>query len=147
MRNEFGILRPPRTQPKVKARKFLRAFVSCDIDNSSAKCIDEPVRAVESELRAPRGTMFAEAVTAINGAVILRFEGHFGFLAAVRADDGKHLPLFAAFAVALTFVAAVAATHRLVFEALFGVEFLFARAEDEFFSAVFAHEGFVFKSH
>ena len=91
--------------------------------------------------------MFAEAVTAVNGAIILRLKGDFGFLAAVRADDGKHLALFAAVAVALTFVAAVAATHGLVLEALFGVEFLFACAEDEFFSAVFAHEGFVFKSH
>ena len=91
--------------------------------------------------------MFAEAVTAVNGAVVLRLKGHFGFLAAVRANDGKHLPLFAAFAVAFTFVAAVAATHGFILEALFGVEFLLARAEDEFFSAVFAHEGFVFKSH
>ena len=42
---------------------------------------------------------------------------------------------------------AIAATCRLVLEALFRIKFLFARAEDEFFSAVLAYECFVFKSH
>ena len=91
--------------------------------------------------------MFAEAVAAVDGAVVLGLEGNFGFLAAVRADDGKHLALFAAVAVALTFVAAVAATYWFVFKAALMIEFLFACAEDEFFSAVLTHECFVFKSH
>ena len=91
--------------------------------------------------------MFAEAVTAVNGAVVFRLERDFGFLAAFRAGHLEHLPRFAAVAGAFTFVAAVPAAHGFILEAAFVVEFLFARSEDEFFSAVLAHEGFVFKSH
>ena len=95
----------------------------------------------------PCRTMLAEAIATVNGAIVLGFKRDFGFLAALRADYRMHLPLL--FAVAMTFalVTAVAATHRLIFKALFRIKFLFARAENKFFSAVLAHECFVFKSH
>ena len=91
----------------------------------------------------PRRTMFAEAFAAINRTFVFRLERYFGFFAAFRANYRKHLTRFAAFASAFTFVAAIAATCRLILEAFFGIKFLFARAEDEFFSAVLAHECFV----
>ena len=91
--------------------------------------------------------MLAETIAAVDGAVILRLERNFGFLAAIGADDGEHLATFAAVAVTSAFVAAITATHGLILEAALVVKFLFARAEDEFFSAVLAYEGFVFKSH
>ena len=91
--------------------------------------------------------MLAKTIATINGAVVSGLEGNFGFLAAVRADDLEHLTRLVAVTSALAFVTAVAATRGLVLEALFGIKFLFARAEDEFFSAVLAHECFVFKSH
>ena len=91
--------------------------------------------------------MFAETIATINGAIVSRLERDFRFLAAFRANHGEHLPLFAAVAVAFAFVAAITATHRLVFEAALLIEFLFACAENKFFSAVLAHECFVFKSH
>jgi hypothetical protein len=92
--------------------------------------------------------MFTETFATINGAIVLGLERNFGFFTAFRAGYREHLTLvFAAVTSAFTFVTAIAATHGLVFKALFGVKFLFARAEDEFFSAVLAHECFVFKSH
>ena len=91
--------------------------------------------------------MFAETIAAINRAFVLGFERHFRFFAAFRARYGKHLAVLSAVAIASAFVAAVAATHGFVLESAFVVKFLFARAEDEFFSAVLAHECFVFKSH
>ena len=95
----------------------------------------------------PRRTMFVEAFAAINGAFVSWLERYFSFLAAFRAGDLEHLARFAAFAGAFTFVTTIAAARRLILEAFFGIKFLFARAEDEFFSAVLAHECFVFKSH
>ena len=90
--------------------------------------------------------MLAETIAAVNGAVVFRLERNLSFLAAFGAGHGKHLPLFAV-AGAFAFVSAVTATHGLVLEAAFLVKFLFACAEDKFFAAVLAHEGFVFKSH
>ena len=91
-------------------------------------------------MSSPRRTMFVEAFAAINWAFVFRLERYLSFLAAFRADDREHLTRFAAFASAFTFVPAIAAARRFI-------KFLFARAEDEFFSAVLAHECFVFKSH
>ena len=91
--------------------------------------------------------MFAETIAAINRAIVFGLERNFCFLAALRADNFEHLALLAAVARTFALVATVTATHRLVFKAAFMIKFLFARAEDEFFSAVLAHEGFVFKSH
>ena len=91
--------------------------------------------------------MFGEAVAAVNRTLISRLERNFGFLAAVGADDGEHLAVLAAITVAAALVAAVAAARGLVLEAFFGVKFLFARAEDEFFTAVLAYECLVFESH
>ena len=91
--------------------------------------------------------MLAETIAAINGAVVFGLEWNLSFLAAFGADDRKHLARLAAVTSALAFVAAIAATYGFVLESAFVVKFLFARAEDEFFSAVLAHECFVFKSH
>ena len=91
--------------------------------------------------------MFAETISAVYGAIISRLERNFSFFAAVRADYLKHLPLFAAVAITFAFIAAITATHRFVFETALLIKFLFSCAEDKFFAAVLAHEGFVFKSH
>ena len=91
--------------------------------------------------------MLAETIATINGAVVFGLERNLCFLTAIRAGYGKHLPVFAAVAIAFAFVAAVAATYGFVLKTAFLIEFLFARAEDEFFSAVLTHECFVFKSH
>ena len=91
--------------------------------------------------------MLAETVAAIDGTIILRLERDFGFLATVGASHGKHLATFDAVAVTFTFATTIAATHGLILETFFSIEFLFARAENKFFSAVLAYEGFVFKSH
>ena len=91
--------------------------------------------------------MFAETIAAVDGAIVFGLERNLGFLAAFRADDGKHLAGLSAVAIAFAFVAAVSATYGLILEAALLIKFLFARAEDEFFSAVLAHECFVFKSH
>ena len=99
------------------------------------------------ELSSPRRTVFAEAITAVNRAVVFGFKRHFRFLTAFRARYGKHLAVLSAVAIASAFVAAVAATYGFVLESAFVVKFLFARAEDKFFSTVLAHECFVFESH
>ena len=91
--------------------------------------------------------MFAEAVAAIDRTIVLGLERNLGFLAAIGAGHGEHLPTFVAVAIASAFVATIPAPYRLILEAAFTVKFLFARAEDEFFPAVLANECFVFKSH
>ena len=91
--------------------------------------------------------MLAETVAAIDGTIILRLERDFGFLAAIGTSHGEHLATFDAVAAAFTFATAIATTYRLILETFFRVEFLFARCESKFFSAVLAYEGFVFKSH
>ena len=91
--------------------------------------------------------MLAETVATIDGTIILRLERDFGLLAAVSASHCEHLATFDAVTAALTFAAAIATTHGLILETFLRVEFLFARTENKFFSAVLAYEGFVFKSH
>ena len=132
----FGAALICREQPKSPS-VILRAFALVDIFSPSA----------ESELRPSRGTVLAETILAVNGAVVLRLEWDFGFLAAFGANYAEHLPLLAAVATASAFIATIPTTHRLIFKAAFLIKFLFARAEDKFFTAVFAHECFVFKCH
>jgi len=91
--------------------------------------------------------MFVKAIAAVNWAVISRLERDFSLFSAFGAGYSEHLPLFAAVAMAFTFVAAFTTPHGLILKAAFLIEFLFARTEDEFFAAVLAYECFVFKSH
>ena len=93
------------------------------------------------------GAMFAEAVAAIYRTIVLGKERNFGFFAAIGADHFVHLTSLAAIMIATTLIPTVAATCRLVLEALFRVEFLLARAEDKFFTAVFADQCLVLKCH
>ena len=92
--------------------------------------------------------MLAEAIAAINRAIIFRLERNLCLAAAVSADHREHLALFAlsAVTVAATLVAAITATGRLVLEALLRVKFLLACAEDELLATVLARQRFVFKS-
>ena len=82
--------------------------------------------------------MLAETVAAIDVTIILRLERDFGLLAAVSASHCEHLATFDAVTAALTFAAAIATTHGLILETFLRVEFLFARTENKFFSAVLA---------
>ena len=93
--------------------------------------------------------MLAEAIAAINRAIIFRLERNLCLAAAVSADHREHLALFAlsAVTVAATLVAAITATGRLVLEALLRVKFLLACAKDELLATVLARQRFVFKSH
>lgn len=89
-------------------------------------------------------TMRCKAITAVNGLIATRLEGHLRFLAAVGTDRGEHLTLRAGIAILRTESGtALRAAARLVLEALLRIESLLGSAEDEFLTAVAANEGFV----
>lgn len=75
-----------------------------------------------------------EAFAAIDRAVIVRFEGNLCFFSALRADGGIELLTFLFFLFAAFF-----AVLRLIFEAFFGIEFLFAGGENELVSTSAAY--------
>ena len=91
--------------------------------------------------------MLAEAVAAINRAIILRLERDLRLLSAVRADHREHLALFAVVTGAATLVAAIAAASRLILAAFLCIKPLLACAENKILAAVLALQRLVFKSH
>ena len=87
-------------------------------------------------------------LSAVDGTIILGNEGDLGGLAALCADRIVHLAgariVAAGATVGLASIAARLAAGRLVLEALFSVESLFTRGEDEFGAAVSANQSLVF---
>ena len=84
----------------------------------------------------------AEAIAAINGAVITRLERNFAGSAAFGAHGVEHLALatVTATSVSLTGITAGFAALRLIGEALFSEKLLLTRSEGEFLAAVFADD-------
>jgi hypothetical protein len=87
----------------------------------------------------------AEAVVAVDGAVVARLEGNLAGLAALSANSLEHLASrsSALTTLCLASVAAIAASLGLVGEALLSVELLISGGENEFASAILADNGLV----
>ena len=90
----------------------------------------------------------SEAIAAVDRAVILRLERNFRLLAASGACHLEHRALtVVAIMAAASLSAAVAAANRIIFKPFLLVELLLTCGEHEVLAALFAYEGFVFKSH
>ena len=81
-----------------------------------------------------------EALAAINGAIVVGLEGNLALLTALCANSGEHLASASLATACLTSGAAIAASLRLVGEALLSVEFLLASRENELLSAILADQ-------
>ena len=84
-----------------------------------------------------------EALAAIDGAIVVGLKGNLAVLTALCAHSGEHLAGATLATACLTGSAAIAASLRLVGEALLGVELLLAGGENEFASAILADNGLV----
>ena len=82
-----------------------------------------------------------EALAAVNGSVAAGLESELSFAATLGANCHEILAL-ASLSI-LSLVAACLAALRLILEALFSIELLLARREDEFLAAISACEGYV----
>jgi len=87
--------------------------------------------------------MGGKALAAVDRAVASGLEGNLSGLSAGSADDIKHFPRTVGTA-GLPGLTAGFAAGGLILEAFFRVEFLLSCGENEFRSAVFAHQCFVF---
>ncbi len=87
----------------------------------------------------------AEAVLAVDRAILPRTKRDLGFHSTLRADGVEHLTRHprGSLAGSLPCVPAVLAPQRLVRESLFCVEFLLAGSEHELFAAIKAMQGLV----
>jgi len=84
-----------------------------------------------------RLTVTVEAITAINGAIAARLEGHLRGYAAAIANHFVHLPLTAAGVLRCTTSrAAGGATAGLILKAFVSKELLLAGREHEFLTAI-----------
>jgi hypothetical protein len=91
---------------------------------------------------------FAEALAAVYRTAFTRFEGNFGFFAALGADSGVHLARSATGTVALSFpgLPAVRAAFGLIGVAFGLEELLFRSTEGKRSSAIGTLKCFVLKS-
>ena len=89
----------------------------------------------------------AETIAAVHRTVVAGLEGHLAGLAALGANSVIHLAAatLTTAGVAFACIAAGLAALRLVGEALFSKELLFAGCEGELLSAILADDSFVLK--
>jgi hypothetical protein len=87
----------------------------------------------------------AEAVVAVDGAIIVGLKGNLAGLTALGANSVEHLAGRSSTLTALCLagIAAIAASLGLVGEALLCVELLISGGENEFASAILADNGLV----
>jgi hypothetical protein len=84
----------------------------------------------------------SETIAAVDGTIRFGFEGHSGFVATIGTNSCEVLSRGAGCIFAG--VAAGFAALWLIHEAALSEEFLFPGCENEFVSAIFAHQCFVF---
>jgi hypothetical protein len=87
--------------------------------------------------------LIAEAIAAINGAVIMGLERNLAGIAALGANGFEHLTCAALSTLGLAVCTASLTSLRLVGETLLCVKFLLAGSKGEFLSAIFADQSLV----
>ena len=85
-----------------------------------------------------------KAFAAIYRTVFSRLKRYSCFLAASCTSSGEHFPFRLISRCILLCITAALATLRLIGEASFCVEFLFASSENEFIAAVLAYQSLIF---